>query len=265
MTARRLVDRRIDHVVLDLHGTLIGPPGPVGGNGAALVVRRLRERGLGVHVTTNSSTTSAEEASALLRGIGVVIPADHIASAGHAMALYLNERHPRARVFVVGQGRFRRLLRALCDKEIEWSSARDAGVVVVGRNPQLGARQLDEMRALSPNAVLLATSADAGVPGQPAAAAPFATVRAVERVLGRRATIIGKPNPFMVERILRLHDADLRRTVMVGDSYDEDVTLAYNAGAYAIHIRPPRETSPPAAMPYAAIDALSDLPSALGI
>ena len=223
-------------VVFDLHGVLLGHPLPLPGAPAGEVVSRLRAEGVAVAFVTNSSSSSGSDIIRMLADVGVEARPGEAISAGGAMALYLREHHPGARLMLVGQPGLRQLIEEGADAPVRWVSSGDAAdVVVVGRAPGLTVRALEEAaRAGRRGALLLATSEDASflmsgeqVPG------PGKTLRQVEHAMGVSARIIGKPDPFILMRGLGLSPEQLRGTLVVGDS-SIDVRLGVRAGAATV-------------------------------
>lgn len=222
-------------VLFDLHGVLLGHARALPGASAGEVIARLRGRRLRLSFVTNSSSVGAAEIVRMLGQEGIEAREAETISAGRAMALYLREHHPEARLLLIGQPGLRRLIEETGGGASRWAGG-DADVVVVGRDPSLSPAKLEEAaRAGRRGALLLATSDDPHflIDGE-LRAGPGQTLRQVEEAMGVRALVVGKPNPFILERGLGLTREQLRETLVVGDSPQNDVRLGRAVGAMTV-------------------------------
>jgi arabinose operon protein AraL len=118
----------------------------------------------------------------------------------------------------------------VCGAAVEWASPEAAELVVVSRDPALSD---DTLRRLGGNrgARLLATCRDGEFPQQgQQQEGPGRTVIRVEQAMGRTARVLGKPNPYVLRRVMGLTPAQRAATLVVGDSPDQDVGLGRRAG-----------------------------------
>jgi HAD superfamily hydrolase (TIGR01450 family) len=234
--------RRARLIIFDLHGVLVHRPARVGRElSAAEVVAALRDLGVMIRFVTNASSKGPEEIVALLDRFGIPAKTDEVATAGQALAAYLREWHPGSRVLVIGQIGLRQLIADACRDRITIDDAGEANVVVVGRDPGLSEAKLTAAaRAARRGAVLLASSVEATVPAAGCCEpGPGHTVSAVEDAMGRRAHVVGKPNPFILEQVLGLGRDVLRDALIVGDTAETDIRLGTAVGAItALYPRP---------------------------
>jgi len=202
-------------------------------------------------ITNNSSRSPASivrELSAMgLNGI----EASQILTSAQATAAWLAGQKPGFRYFAVGgQG----LHEALAAMGTEDRSAADC--VVVGEGAGLNYESLTDgiNLILSQEAMLVATNPDDNVngwrdgkpvvlPGGGALVAPF------EVATGRKAVVIGKPQPLLYEMAMKRLDVEAAECIMVGDRPDTDIAGAARLGMKTALVRtgrfPPGAPWPP--------------------
>ena len=220
---------RYDQVILDLDGCVWVGEEPVERSPEAIAA--LREAGKGVIFVTNNSWHSGEDHVARLWRMGVQAALADVVTVGGAMQHLLAETRSGRTAYVIGRDALRRHvtdagLRLLNDTDL----ASRAEVVVTGTTDQL---RYDDLRtaalAVYRGADFLATSRD---PTLPTPEGPWpgtgAILAAVETAAGRRAQIVGKPEPQLFLTALdRLGEG---RTLVVGDRLDSDMAGARAAG-----------------------------------
>ena len=238
-----MLTQRIDRVIFDVHGVLLHPDARLAtGLSPGEVVKRLRQQGCHVAFVSNSSSMSGKRMVEVLGAIGVKAKLTEVASAGMAVALYLQRSFPQFRLLLIGQDPFREMVELVCRRSISADAQREA--VVVGRDPQLTPSKLAmAAEAAKRGAVLVATSRDPWfrMNDQPCIG-PGETVRKVEQVMGTAAKIIGKPNPFLLKDVLGLSRRQMRTSLLVGDEVDSDVQFGNATGAKTalLAVRRPR-------------------------
>jgi HAD superfamily hydrolase (TIGR01450 family) len=218
-----------DQVILDLDGCVWLGAEPVEGSPEA--VAALREAGKRVAFATNNSWHPGEDHVASLWRMGIKASLGDVVTVGGAMQHLLAETRSGRTAYVIGTAALRRHvaeagLKLMNDTDL----ASRAEVVVTGGTDQL---HYDDLRtaalAVYHGADFLATSRD---PALPTPEGPWpgtgAILAAVETAAGRRAQIVGKPEPQLFFTALdRLGEG---RTLVVGDRLDSDVAAAAAAG-----------------------------------
>jgi len=211
-------------VILDLDGVLYSENTLL--PGAQDFLSFLRETGRRVVALTNHSGRSARECAEKLCRLGVPIPEQDIVTSGWATAQYLRALQRGARVLVVGSVALKDELRSAGLVE-----SPEADYVVVGYDPSLCLPQLaDATRRLRGGATLIGTNADAVRPTPDGLIPECGPVLAfLETASGQRATVVGKPNSFVID--LALARLDLRRdeVLIVGDTLETDVAAGLAA------------------------------------
>jgi HAD superfamily hydrolase (TIGR01450 family) len=220
--------RRYDQLILDLDGCVW--VGDEAVPGAPQAIEALREAGKRVAFATNDPRHAGEEFVAKLWGIGVRAALSDVVTVGGALQHLLAETRRGRTVFVIGTESMRQHvagagLRLLNNTDL----ASRAEVVIVGGTEDLVYDDLKQASlAVRRGADFLATGRDPTYP-QPDGLWPGtgAIVAAVEYATGKKAQIVGKPEPQLFLTALdRLGDAP---TLVVGDRLDADVAAASRA------------------------------------
>lgn len=212
--------------IFDLDGTLFR--GHEALPGAVETVAKLRAAGSIIRYLTNNSTRRREQYAEKLTALGFdARPSDVYTS---AVGLASCVRGTLERAYVIGE---EGLVAAL----------HEAGIDVVDTDPQLVAvglsRQFDYRAMASamkhlrdPNVRFLATNRDVTFPLEGGLLVPGAgaIVACVAACSGREPEVIGKPNPFLIECILRETQVDRGETLVVGDRYETDIVAGRSAG-----------------------------------
>jgi HAD superfamily hydrolase (TIGR01450 family) len=223
---------RYDQFVLDLDGCVW-----IGGEpteGALEALDELREAGKRVAYATNDSRSATEDFVARLWKIGAKASLRDVVTVGGATQHLLADTRGGQTAFVIGTSALRKHVADAGCKVLNGTDlASRAQVVVVGGTEEL---VYDDLRnaalAVRRGADFLATARDPTYP-QPDGLWPGtgAILAAVEVASGRRAEIIGKPEPQLLLTALdRLGDG---RTLSVGDRIDTDLQAAAAAGVDA--------------------------------
>ncbi|MCW5942682.1 MAG: HAD-IIA family hydrolase [Fimbriimonadaceae bacterium] len=224
--------------VFDLDGTLYRGSEPV--PHAVDVVRTLVREGARVRYLTNNSGVTPEATTAKLAAMGFPVAPGEVyttaMAAGHFCA-----RHGIREAFVVGEPGLVSVLRS---EGVEVVNATEAGsvgpfegamapVTIVGICRTFTYALLDAaLQQIRGGSRFIATNADVTYPMeggrvQPGAGSLVAAVRACTNV---QPQILGKPNPYLVEWILRDAGLSPRDALMVGDRIDTDINCGIAAG-----------------------------------
>lgn len=223
-------------VVLDIHGVLVGRDGQ-DVTPAGEVVAAIRDRGAVLHFLTNASSVGPDGVVELLASAGVGARPEEVLTAADTVAHFLRHRAAGRTVHVIGSDRLRQRLADLYPG-VRWADPERAGAVVVTRDPTLSEATLDRLARNRQAAIYATCRDDSFHDGSAVTTGPGATVRLLEERLGRQATVLGKPNPYVLTDVLGLSPAQLRTTLVVGDSVSQDVLLARNAGARSVLLAP---------------------------
>jgi 4-nitrophenyl phosphatase len=215
-------------LLLDLDGVVYHGRVPV--PGAVDFIRRWRGRGVGVRYITNRSGRTPEAVAGHLAALGVPCEPEEVLTSAVATALELGP----CRVAVIGEPG---LVDVLVRYGIEVTDE-EPDCVVVGGTPALDYGAMTRaVRHVLAGARLIATNpdrlvnAESGVvPGNGSIVAAIAyATRAVP-------TVIGKPEPTLVELALEQLGAGPDEALLVGDNLETDIEAGRRAGVRTVHL-----------------------------
>jgi 4-nitrophenyl phosphatase len=193
------------------------------------VLAALESRGLAAAFVTNNSTRTAEEIAAKFARLGAKVDPRRIFTSSTVMAAILHEKHPHGgRVFVVGESG---LVKPLAERGF-LHSHEEPLAVIVGLDREFN---YDKLRAaaglLHLGAEFYATNPDPTLPS-PEGMLPGAgsLIAAIETAGGRKALIIGKPDPRIFLTAIAQLGYIPRDCLVVGDRLDTDILGGQAAG-----------------------------------
>ena len=216
--------------VMDLDGVMYRGKRPI--PGAREFVMHLREKGKLVRFLSNASFLSRITIARKLCSMGVECDEDEVITSGQAAAHYINARFGKCSVFVIGE-------QGLVD-ELGLQGLRvgkeGARAVLVGLDRNITYKKMaDALDLLRSGAAFLACNSDATYPVEdrimPGAGA---MIGSLEYSSGRKARILGKPNPFIMRLCLRSLGLKASEVAIVGDRLETDVMMANAVGAFSI-------------------------------
>lgn len=224
--------------ILDLDGTLYRGDEVL--PGAVETVAELRKRGAQIRFLTNNSGETRSNYSKKLERMGFhpsesEIYSSAIGTAKHCLDIGLKK------VFVCGEPGLVLTLRdaglvvANADAEgnVEATSSEDCDAVTVGIHRTFGYAILSAaMQQVLKGARLIATNADATYPKEGGRLEPGAgaVVAALEKCTGQEAFVVGKPNPFLIELVMKEAGIETWDTLVVGDRLETDIESGARAG-----------------------------------
>eukprot|EP01027_Heterolobosea_sp_BB2_P007195 GEZU01010724.1.p1 GENE.GEZU01010724.1~~GEZU01010724.1.p1 ORF type:complete len:327 (-),score=71.84 GEZU01010724.1:14-973(-) len=256
--------QRYDNFLLDCDGVLWN--GSEALEGAQDTIRMLRAMGKRVFFVTNNSTKSRAQYAEKLESLGFAgCTKEEVYCSSYLAAQYLSLYHKHVKkAYVVGEGGIVEELKnhgiAACGaSEDSNKTMSDADFVATKLDDDVGAvvcgwdrffnfyklcmatlylkRGSNSTAIRNPNdgtgkpCVFIATNRDSGdfmggriMPGG------GCMVSAIECASEVTPITVGKPSPWLVDNIVREHNLDRSRTIMVGDRLDTDIMLGVNAG-----------------------------------
>lgn len=230
--------------VFDLDGTLYRGSELI--PGAAETVQRLLDGGALVRYLTNNSSLTRETQSEKLTKMGFHAPASWIVTSSMGAAAYLAGKVKTA--VIVGHEGIRTPLAEVGIAE------GDGEAVVVGIDREISYAKLDRalQTLLNPGSYFVATNRDATYPLEGGRVAPGAgtLVAALEACSGLTATVVGKPEPFLVEMILRETGVSAQDALIIGDRYETDIEAGIRAGCPVMMVLSGVTEQAPAGVPF---------------
>ncbi|MEQ1822935.1 MAG: HAD-IIA family hydrolase [Fimbriimonadaceae bacterium] len=205
--------------IFDLDGTLFRGEEPT--PNAVETVGNLRRAGSQVRFLTNNSSKSISDLTEKLNRLGFEAAHQEVMNSAEGTARRLAGKVNR--VFVVGESA---LVEALGGVGIELVD-RDPEAVVVGIDRQFTyekmSRAMTHLR--NPDCLFVASNPDRSYPLENDVLIPGAgsIVAAIEMCSARKAEVIGKPNPFLVELVLDDAKVLASDCLVVGDRLETDI------------------------------------------
>jgi HAD superfamily hydrolase (TIGR01450 family) len=235
-------------LVLDADGVLLYAGKPLPGSVEAL--ERLEVAGVPYRVVTNFSLAHRETLAARVsRQFGRPVSPSTIITAASAAAAYTAARHAGERLLVIASDDARREWSGqhlVSPDDADVPGARVAAVVIGDAGDDLSFRNLDiAFRHLHGGAAFIAMHRNPWwVTRKGISLDSGALVMGLERALGRRATVAGKPSPVVFREAVRELAVEVRaaggarlrarEVAMVGDDLESDVAGARRAGLRGI-------------------------------
>lgn len=221
-----------DAYVFDLDGTIY-----LGDEllpGAKRLIEELRAAGRVVKFLSNNPTQDPHQYKEKLEGLGLPTPVSDIANTVVTTTRWLQENHPGAALFVIGEEPLKAALR---DAGFHLTEEPDEiDIVIASYDRGFDYRKLQiafDAIWFHKRAFLIQTNPDRYCPfpggrGEPDCAAITA---AIEACTGVQCQVsLGKPSPVMLHEALRDHDLALDRCLMVGDRLHTDIQMAVDCG-----------------------------------
>ncbi len=250
--------RPIRGVVSDLDGVVYRGEAPIASSVEAF--RRWRDQGVPYVFVTNNSSLSASQFAEKLARMGVAVTREQIFTTIDASAALVRQRWPRGgRAYVIGE---RPLHEAVEDAGFTLAET-GADVVVLGFDSNLTYDKLRiATRAALSGAPVIATNPDALTPApdgyDPCVGMTIAAISAA--VPEAEITIVGKPQPYMIEQAVALLGVAKTEVVMIGDQLATDIVAGQRAGLRSILFASDAPfNSAPATTPDGIVASLLDL------
>ncbi|MFH1074577.1 MAG: phosphoglycolate/pyridoxal phosphate family phosphatase [Candidatus Firestonebacteria bacterium] len=225
--------------IFDLDGVLYRDESVI--KGAPQTVCRLREQGHKVAFATNNAMLSRRDNLKKLNKMGFKCSLTEIMASSYAAGLYLSKKEAKGRsAFVIGEKGLKQELKdaGLRVFSVNGRVPKKTDYVVVGLDRKFSYKALETARALiERGAFFIATNKDYTYPGKNGLyPGGGSLVAAVEAASGVKAFLIGKPESFMLEILLKQEKIEPEEAVVVGDRYDTDVLFGKNAGAKTVMV-----------------------------
>lgn len=229
----------IELFLFDMDGTLY-----LGDNvyeGAIELMNDLPKLGKKYIYLTNNSSRAGTDYITRLRRLGFPCEAENVFTSGMATGMYLNQRHPGAKVYLAGTKAFYRELVSygidLVNDENGHTEAETVDVVVQGFDTELVYEKLDKAcHFLRRGATFIAANPDWVCPMPANEVLPDcgSICALLTAASGVEPVFIGKPNRNMVDIISEQTGVPNENICCVGDRLYTDIAVAQNAGAVSV-------------------------------
>jgi len=197
----------------------------------------LRKSGKKVKFLTNSSKMGSDGITEKLNSMGVLCDSINVMTSATASAAYLLEES-RQNIYVIGDVGLKEEILKEGLNVVDIPEQADA--LLVGIDSNFSYQKIsDAMVCLSSGSYFVACNRDPNFPVSSVKSLPGCgpIVSSIEVASEKKADIeIGKPNTYILQKLLS-RDADVgEKVVVVGDSVDSDIGLAVNFGVPGVHI-----------------------------
>jgi phosphoglycolate/pyridoxal phosphate phosphatase family enzyme len=222
--------------VFDLDGVLYRMDEPV--PGAQETIERLKADGTRVYYLTNNSSKTRADYACKLATFGIPATEDEFMTSAYALGQWFVERGEIGKsVYVIGEEGLKNELMAAGMKVIEYSETHDPKFVVSGWDREFTYTKLAHAQQyVQRGAVFIATNRDATYPDSGGRTLPGsgALVAALQTCTSVVPIVIGKPEPYTLELILRHAGASSGECTIIGDRIDTDIAIGKRVGARTV-------------------------------
>jgi len=256
-------------IIFDLDGVVY--LGAKGIPGVAEEIARLQRKAR-VLFLTNNATKGRREYVRHLAAYGISAKVGDVMTASYGCARYVLENYGKGkRVFVVGE------------QGLKDEMAKEAGARIVGRNAEIVACGLDRqftyekldgaLACLDAGAKFILANNDPTLPREFGASPGSGAIAAsLAFASGRKPdAIVGKPSPYLLRELLKLHGIRAKEAVFVGDRLEIDIRMANKAGMKSVLVltgvakRGDVKRAPESDRPWKIIKSAAEVGKALGI
>ena len=185
-----------------------------------------------IYLTNNSSRAGVDYITRLKK-LGFPCESENVFTSGMATGMFLNQRYPGAKVYLVGTRAFRRELLSYGINLVE----EDAEIVVVGFDTELVYEDLNRAcHFLRRGAIFIAANPDWVCPMPHDEVLPDcgSICALLTASSGVEPTYIGKPNRNMIDVISEMTGIPNEKICAVGDRLYTDIAVAQNAGSVSV-------------------------------
>ena len=224
-----------DTFVFDLDGVVYKGKDLIPGADTGL--KLLKENGKKILFLTNSSAKGRESVVRKLLTLGIDCEIGQVMTSATASALFIKEKSYK-KIFVVGENELIQEVRKAGNTLTEDPS--EADVLLVGIDFNFSYQKIaDAMICLRNNCDFIACNRDPNFPGDNGRFFPGCgpIVAAIEAAAGKKVDFeIGKPNIYILEKLLDDKVRPDAPITIVGDCLYSDIALAVNAGLPSVYI-----------------------------
>ncbi|AEH50422.1 HAD-superfamily hydrolase, subfamily IIA [Pseudothermotoga thermarum DSM 5069] len=200
--------------------------------GSIEFVDTLRKQGKNFMFLTNNSSNDSESYAEKLRKMGLDGKIE-VFTSGDATGIFLKERYGTLRIFLVGTKKLAKTFEKYGHKIVQ----EDPEIVVLGYDTEINYEKLAKACIyLRKNLLYVATHPDINCPSLEGPLPDAGSyIALIEKSTGRLPDyIVGKPNPLMLEMVMKKTGVSREKIAMVGDRLYTDIEFARRSGILSI-------------------------------
>ena len=220
-------------MMIDFDGTLLW--GNLALPGLVEFFDFLNQQGIQFQVASNNATKTLSAYHQKISAFGVKLTLENVLTCSTVTALYLQEKYPNGKVYMIGQAG---LEEALTQAGMQIISGFDSKVdaVVVGGDYSLTYEKLKYASLhIQRGAEFIGTNPDLLYPTDEGLVPECGmTLVALETATQVKPVIMGKPNRFMFDLGMKKMGVQPHETAMLGDRLETDIQGGQNAGMKTI-------------------------------
>jgi HAD superfamily hydrolase (TIGR01450 family) len=202
--------------------------------GAPEFIERLKAKKIPFVFLTNNTASDREYYYNKLTKMGFKVSIDNILTSTTATITYIKNHRSGKTVYPIGTQRF---VKEIAEADIPISD-KNPDIVLLAFDTSITYEKMNNAyQFLKNGAEFIATHPDDLCPtekGYDIDIGPF--IRFFESMTGKKATVIGKPNPLMVEMAAEKMNVPMKKMVMIGDRLYTDMKMASDSGIQSIMV-----------------------------
>ena len=218
--------------IFDMDGVIYKGDSPI--KESSLFISRIKEIGNEIVFFTNNSAFTSEYYSKKLYKMGISVNEKDIYTSANLLSRYIKNLPGIKKVLVIGEEGLKYALRKNGFYVTSYNSSVDA--VAVGLDRKFNYKKLScAMESILSGAVFLACNRDSTLPQENGLTPGSGSIlKSIEEATGKKAKVIGKPNPYGLEIIMKERNFKKKDVVIVGDRIDTDILMGKKAGVKTI-------------------------------
>ena len=214
--------------LLDMDGTIYNENTIF--DGTLDLLDRIEKNGGRYIFITNNSSKSVDDYVKKVNSLGIKADKENFFTSSQATTLFLKDKYPNSKVYCQGT---KSLIKELVDANIDVIEeiSDDVGVVLVGFDTELTSEKLRKTCILlNRNLPFIATNCDLRCPVDFGYIPDCGSIcQMLENATDRKPTYIGKPEPTMVQYVMKKYGCLKEQTVLIGDRLYTDIATGNNA------------------------------------
>lgn len=230
----KLTDKSL--FLLDMDGTIYHENELI--DGARDFFDMLNRQGKKYVFMTNNSSKGAKTYVQKLISLGIKATVENIASSVNAVVLYLKERNPKAKIYLVGTESFKQELQEEGFEVVPVDYRKvDVDYVLLGFDTELTYAKIEgACYYVSRGYEYIATNCDMRCPIRENKYIPDcgAIAQLIEVATTRKPQFLGKPERTIIDVVSQRFHVPIEKIVCVGDRLYTDIAIGINAGVDTI-------------------------------